>query len=193
MDPMTGAALIGGGASLAGGLLGSSAAKKANSRNIRMQKYFARHGIKMRVQDAKEAGINPLVALGAQTHSFTPSMVGGEDALGSTLKSMGQDITRAGLKQMSQSERHMSQKIAEQNVKRGELQNELLSTQIQQIRSSMNNPSFTEGVKPTQAWGKTPQGGLIAVKSEPMADATEEDMAASDRDWETTHFVVHHV
>jgi hypothetical protein len=49
---------------------------KINAENIEMQKDFAQHGISWRVKDAKEAGLHPLAALGAQTTSFSPSSVG---------------------------------------------------------------------------------------------------------------------
>ena len=48
------------------------AQEEANQQNIAMQKEFAQQGIQWKVEDARRAGINPLTALGAQTH--TPSM-----------------------------------------------------------------------------------------------------------------------
>ena len=38
------------------------------------QKEFAQHGLRWKVEDAKQAGINPLVALGASTHSPSASI-----------------------------------------------------------------------------------------------------------------------
>lgn len=60
--------------------------------NINFQKEFAKHGVSWKVADAREAGISPLVALGAQTHSFSPVYMPGSDR---GLKQMGQDLGRA--------------------------------------------------------------------------------------------------
>lgn len=60
--------------------------------NIDFQKEFAKHGVSWKVADAREAGISPLVALGAQTHSFSPVYMPGSDR---GLKQAGQDIGRA--------------------------------------------------------------------------------------------------
>lgn len=96
--------LISAGASLAGGLLNSRAQQKANDanalmaqENIKLQKEFATHGIRWKVDDAREAGIHPLYALGAQTTSFSPVSVGAVPAtgLGSGLAAAGQDLSRA--------------------------------------------------------------------------------------------------
>lgn len=96
--------LISAGASLAGGLLNSRAQQKANDanalmaqENIKLQKEFATHGIRWKVDDAREAGIHPLYALGAQTTSFSPVSVGAvpSTGLGSGLAAAGQDLSRA--------------------------------------------------------------------------------------------------
>lgn len=57
--------ILGAVASVAGGLIGSSDAKKAN----KQQMDLAKNSIKYRVQDAKNSGIHPLYALGAPTLS----------------------------------------------------------------------------------------------------------------------------
>lgn len=104
MDPIIGGSLIGAGGSLAGGLLGSSAAKEAQARNeaiaaanIAMQKEFAQNGIRWKVEDAKAAGIHPLYALGAQGASFSPVSVGAtpDTSMASAMADMGQNIGRA--------------------------------------------------------------------------------------------------
>lgn len=93
--------LISAGAKIVGGFLGNDAAKEANKaaeanalRNIQLQKDFAQHGIRWKVDDARAAGIHPLYALGANTVSFSPVSVGqvAETSLASSLASAGQDI-----------------------------------------------------------------------------------------------------
>lgn len=77
-------------------LIGGSKERKDQmamaSANIAFQKEFAKHGISWRVADAREAGISPLVALGAQTHSFSPVYMPGSDR---GIAKAGQDIGRA--------------------------------------------------------------------------------------------------
>lgn len=60
----------------------------ANLANYNMQKEFAQHGIQWKVEDAVRAGIHPAVALGAQTHSASPSFIGEE----SGVEGVGDDI-----------------------------------------------------------------------------------------------------
>jgi hypothetical protein len=58
---------------VAGDILGGrkdrQATRDANNANIAMQRQFAQEGIGWKVADAKKAGIHPLFALGASTHS----------------------------------------------------------------------------------------------------------------------------
>lgn len=67
--------------------------------NAQLQEQFAKHGIRWKVEDAKAAGIHPLYALGASTHSFSPVGVGAEappgGGIGDAIGKMGQDISRA--------------------------------------------------------------------------------------------------
>jgi len=45
-----------------------------HNQNIQLQKDFAQHGIRWRVEDAKAAGIHPLAAVGAAGASYSPSI-----------------------------------------------------------------------------------------------------------------------
>ena len=55
-----------------GDLLGFASDQKTAKKNIKYQREFAQKGIGWRVQDAKESGIHPLYAIGANTASFQP-------------------------------------------------------------------------------------------------------------------------
>lgn len=97
-------AIIGAGASLLGGLLGKSSADDAREqaaenldRQIQLQKEFAQNGIRWKVEDAKQAGIHPLYALGAQTTSFSPISLTNpaDNSMANSVSNMGQDISRA--------------------------------------------------------------------------------------------------
>lgn len=110
---------------IAGALMGNSAADK----NIKLQKQFAQSGIQWKVEDAKKAGIHPLAALGAQTHSFSPVSIG--DPV-SSLSNAGQSIDRAIDATSDQSTRNASYDTAirKLQLERGGLENELLRHQI---------------------------------------------------------------
>jgi hypothetical protein len=103
---LMGAAAITAGGSLLGGALGYFGAKSQASQQAAMmkaqmdaQREFAQKGVRWKVADAKEAGISPLAALGAQTHSFSPMSVGGGPSpmshLGNAISDMGQNIGRS--------------------------------------------------------------------------------------------------
>lgn len=116
IDPITGAALVGGAATLAGGFMGQQSSKDALQAqkdmaytNEKLQREFAQHGIRWKVEDAKAAGIHPLYALGANTASFTPGVLTGDTSnpMGNAIANMGQDISRAMMAKATQPEREM--------------------------------------------------------------------------------------
>lgn len=144
-------ALIGAGSSLLGGWLNSQSADKANAanlamaeRNIDLQKQFAKSGIRWKVEDAKHAGIHPLYALGAQTTSFSPVSAGAvaDTSLGSGLASAGQDISRAMNATRTSSERDaaFTKTLQDLQLTKFGLENELLASQIQKLKSNTNPP-----------------------------------------------------
>lgn len=80
MDPVTGAALIGGGASLLGGLFGNKSAKKAAQRQEDFQREMANTVFQRGRKDLEAAGYNPM--LGAITGVGAPSPAGAMPQLG---------------------------------------------------------------------------------------------------------------
>lgn len=96
-------ALIGAGATLLGGLISNRANKRIAAENAANQQAFAEQGIRMRVEDAKAAGIHPVYALGASVPSFSPIAL--PDQLGPAMASAGQDISRAVRATRTQGER----------------------------------------------------------------------------------------
>jgi len=136
-------AVVAGGSSLLSGILGRKAQNKANAQslelarqNIQLQRDFAQHGIRWKVDDAKAAGIHPLYALGANTHSFSPVSAGmtPEDGLAQGMANMGQNLGSAIERTRTANERHES-KIRELQVERGELENTLLRSQINALNA----------------------------------------------------------
>lgn len=94
--------ILGAVGSIAGGLLGNSAAKKANKQqqanrkeDIALQREFAQNSIQWKANDAKAAGISKLAALGAPTTSYAPNNVGSTSMDYSFLGNAGQNIGRA--------------------------------------------------------------------------------------------------
>jgi len=82
--------------------------READERNYNAQKEFASNGLRWKVEDAKRAGINPLVALGAPTSSFQSSFGASPTVSGPDLGSMGQDIARSIHSTRTQEERDFS-------------------------------------------------------------------------------------
>lgn len=145
-------AIIGAGASLASSLFGNKSANKQAKQNMRHQKEFAQKGIQWKVKDAKAAGIHPLFALGAQTHSFS-NVAGGNDYTG--LAQAGQDIGRAIDATRNGKERvdAYTSELQKLQLQRGHMENQLLAIQIAKTKQaghppaspSPNNPHLIPG------------------------------------------------
>lgn len=108
-------------------------AQKQQRLDRELQKEFAQHGVRWRVEDAKAAGLHPLHALGAQVPSYSPSFTSGPD-----MSHMGQSIGGALAGVQTKSERAQSQLekaallsgLAESDARRG-----LLEAQAAEIRA----------------------------------------------------------
>lgn len=120
--------LAGAAGNLIGGLLGKDSAEDQQAANIKMQKQFAQKGIQWKVADAAKAGVHPLYALGASTHSFSPTSVG--DPLAGAVSDMGQNIGRAIDSGLNSSDRLYRQTVEALTLKRMGLENDLLATKI---------------------------------------------------------------
>lgn len=130
----------------------SDATREANAgsmamaeKNIQLQREFAQHGIRWRVEDAKAAGINPLAALGAQGSSFSPVSVGltPDTAQADATVRMGQDITRAMQATRTLEERQMAQlqvQGAQLDVQGKALDNQIKNSQLQKMGAT--GPAF---------------------------------------------------
>lgn len=167
--------LISAGASLLGGLLGKSSQEKANEQNIALQKEFAQNSIQWKAADALKAGIHPLYAMGAQTTSFSPTLVG-DTALPTALGNMGQDISRAIDVTRTRDDRMgaVGKTMQDLTLIRMGLENELLASQIAKVRQAGGNPAFpgTPGFIPGQ--GTNVVLGGADVKANPnWSDAAD--------------------
>jgi len=145
----------------AGKLLDFFGSKSQADKNIQLQKDFAQQGIRWKVADAKAAGIHPLYALGAQTHSFAPVSVG------SNFGDMGQDISRAINATRTQEEKDdaYTASIKTLDLQNKSLQNDLLASQIRKLNAAGTGPPLPSSEKaesPQRTVGlRTPEGLII--------------------------------
>lgn len=175
MDPVITSALISGASSLAGSLLGNK--NNHAGRDQRQAIEFAnRSSVLDKVAAAKEAGISPLYALGAPTISTT-SQVGSSDTLGSTLASMGQDVSRAVAAGQSATERQLTALTLE----KAGLENEYLRSQIASVNSRTARESAPaiplENVQPPQRTPHVQIGG----RRVPFANVSDVGQIIEDR------------
>lgn len=115
--------LISAGSNLLGGIIGAKASRDNTQDQINfardqaaaseaLQREFAQHGIRWRVEDAKAAGLHPLFALGGSGATFTPAAASinfdnGGVEMGRALAAAGQDLGRAISAQKTPVERQM--------------------------------------------------------------------------------------
>lgn len=143
--------LITAGANLLGGWMNSNNVQQNNQNamqmaqeNIRLQKKFAQEGIQWKVKDARKAGVHPLYALGAQTHSFAPVSVGltPDTAMGDALSKAGQNIGRAVAAGSTPTQRATAYErtIQALSVERASLENAKLRSEIASQTAQIGPP-----------------------------------------------------
>lgn len=156
--------LISAGANIAGGLIAKEAQEDANERaqnnywtNYRAQMDAAQHGIRWKVDDAKDAGIHPLYALGASTMSFAPQSVGTvvEDGFAKGIAAAGQDISRAVDTTRTGSER-VSALAEGLMLERSKLQNDLLRDQLVASKLSLLRSAGARSSPPQPDYADVP-------------------------------------
>lgn len=153
--------------------------------NKAMQYEFAKNGIQWRVEDARKAGINPIVALGGGGATASPITVGDpgipgpshKPGIGDALSNMGQNISRAvkATQMISDRQQLEQNELQLENLK---LQNALLG---QRLTAGSNQPSQIgpalpeeRPIHPDIAYVKTKGGGLAPAPSEQFADRAED-------------------
>lgn len=142
-------AILGAAGSIAGSLFGKSSADKANkaqakmaAQNIAMQKEFAQHGVRWKVEDAKRAGLHPLAALGMQPVSFNPVSIGTATSDFGGFGQAGQDIGRAIDSTRTHGERNTANTVlGKLAVERAGLENDLLRSQIAKNTQAATPPA----------------------------------------------------
>lgn len=130
---------LGAAGSIAGGLFGGNRESPEDHfwDNYNMQKEFAQNGIRWRVEDAKNAGLHPLAALGSAGASYTPSTTIGDSGPQtdlSWLSETGQNIGRAINAKATERERARNEAYQQQA---NELQLENMKLQNESIKFDM--------------------------------------------------------
>lgn len=141
--------ILGAVGSIAGGILGNKAAKKANQQaqanrqeDIALQREFAQNSIQWKANDAKAAGISKLAALGAPTTSYSPVSTGSTSSDYSFLGNAGQNIGRAMAAGAGPGGGSAAVNRAVQAIQMEGLQldNDLKRTQIASIQKNFTQP-----------------------------------------------------
>jgi len=158
-------ALASAGGKLIEGFFGAKSAEDAAKKQYQQQKEFAQNGIQWKVEDAKQAGIHPLYALGANTTSYAPVSVGNINPL-QGLSSAGQDLSRAvdATRSASGKVDAFTRTAQSLQLQRLGLENELLASQIAKTRQSSTPPMPTAGDRMLVDG----QGDSPLVKTKPM-------------------------
>lgn len=147
---MLGAALAAG-ANIIGGLMGKKSADAARhsqeqmaAQNIALQREFAQSGIQWKVEDAKKAGVHPIYALGAPTHSFAPVSISStaDNSMPAAMSAAGQDIGRAINSTRTEAQRVDAFTRASQalTLERGQLENEILRADLASKTGRLRSP-----------------------------------------------------
>lgn len=147
--------LIGAGANLLGGILGSNSSQKIAEQNIANQVEFAKSGLQWKAGDARAAeaqyGINPLALLGVSTSSF--QNVVGDNSLGAGVAAAGQDLGRA------------ANALTDHSERTAQLNEDLLRAQIANVNSQTVQNQAAASAMATKSAAQTP-GIPVGVKKE---------------------------
>lgn len=135
-----GGALIGGASSIAGGVLSGSRNQKLSKDFLDWQKTLAQSGIRMRVADAKAAGLHPLFALGAAPQSSAPAVIG--DTLGTGISEAGQHVGGAVSRLPGRSEkkeRGLRMQLLESQIAETDARKNLLDSEAARNKQAVVN------------------------------------------------------
>lgn len=173
--------LIAAGGSLLGGLLGKKSAEKQAAQQAALQKQFAQEGIQWRVEDAKKAGVHPLYAIGAQTHSYSPVSI--NDPMPGAIAEAGNSIGRAVHSTMSGGERAAAATLQGLQIERAKLENDQLKLNLMASQNKLLTQPGTGKPIPT---GGVPQEATFDANPRLMIGGSE---VRIDPGWSPTEAV----
>ena len=174
-----------------------------NKQNQRRADHALYNGVKLRVQDAKRAGLHPLAALGVSPSSGQAAVVGSNiQPAQEYSRDMGQDISRAisaaasAFDREAIKQRKLQTRLLELEVKRNENslvdqqtgpalpsadpQNDTNAVVVEPVRNSASakgSPHTEAGVINDIGYVKTPSGGYRVVPSTDVKPKMEEVLA----------------
>lgn len=122
-----------------GSLIGGKSSSDAADKQADLQKQFAKQGIRWKVEDAKAAGIHPLYALGAQTHSYAPVSVGQPD-----YANMGQNLGGAIQAMVTPEEKGSAfeKSVQALTLEKMGLENQVLASQLRLVNQPGRGPGM---------------------------------------------------
>jgi hypothetical protein len=176
-----GSSALGAASNLYGAQMASDATQRANELNaeltreqMELQKEFAQKGVRWRTLDAKKAGIHPLAALGANTISYSPSMIGAQTddhmarAVADIGSKLGQNISNKMLRSVQSESAEIALQMARSQLRGSELENDLLQKQID---SYSNQPRSNDAISPAS---KNPSDAVIVTPNVRLASESTE-------------------
>lgn len=153
--------------------------QNANAANVNLNKEFAQNSIQWRVEDAKQAGIHPLYAMGASTSSPTASIEPHQisDNVGRTISNIKNDsLKRAQLKKLNAETDFINQQAEASKVAmRQSIQNSQQDDVVELEKYKL--PAYAQESASAGTGGlhmNTPLGGLLYNNKQVTAQQLED-------------------
>lgn len=125
-------------------LAAENAANKSWERNYQAQKEFAQNSIQWRVQDAKNAGVNPYAVISGQSAGYTPQDTSYQTNYQQAASGVMNGFADAmGQLNLAMAEEDLKGKKLDNDNKAVELLNKTISDQLGQISATLKQPSLT--------------------------------------------------
>lgn len=159
VSSVTGGDLLSLGGTLLGGAQDRSATAQANQLNYEAQKEFAQNAIRWKADDARAAGISPLVAMGAPSTQFGASYVSKPNSWAQA----GQDLSRAVTAKTSSAER-LNERMLLTQIEGQEIENAIKRSQLVKM-SAPHVPPALPSPAPIGMGGNSFDGNTIPETS----------------------------
>lgn len=159
--------------------------KETQDRNEALQREFATHGIRWRVEDAKAAGLHPLFALGASVPQYSPATAIDFSGMSNSLHTMGQNVSRAARASMTPEERTMldlnmqevRSRIRENDARAAAIESQMARDAMNDARNARPIPLSSSTVRPSAARARElrlPPGSMRTSETESAQTVQDE-------------------